>query len=368
MTVPNTTTFKLTDVLTELAGDGFSENTAYSSVTNSGGTARFNTSNTGSMAIGHTLYISGAVYEGLYTISNISINSWFECSGVGYISNSSGFWYSGTGRLIKCFNDAIGPGFDASYRGNMDRQYNFRNYNHGVSPYTYIDASINSGGVTKHTGDGSGNIANDWAAIRGAATGDAVGTYPGSFPYRYIVYTYGGGGLITPVYQFHITRVFIEFDLSAIPSSASLKSARLSLYDGLTSHANPMTGDWLTYAHLRVCGSTYGASLTTEDYDAFNFSDRIFTGAFIQSGSPNGSYVYTFDTDNDSFEMAYIESFFGSATKLQIVIMTACDHADQEMGQFIPYSAAWDYYWAFGNGYGGTTFPQLRIEWGAPQR
>lgn len=124
--VPNTNTFALTDVVPAIT---IISKGTISSVTNNGGTARFNISgSTGYLAVDDWVNISNTTYyNGLWQVTAVLLNTWFETTRP-YIQPDSGLWERDMNTLVDCFDEALAGKFDPQYEGSKDRQSNFRNY------------------------------------------------------------------------------------------------------------------------------------------------------------------------------------------------------------------------------------------------
>ncbi len=291
MPVPDTLDFNLHDVVYELGfALGTTEGYTINSVTDDGGgDARFNTADTESMVVGSWVYINtGSQYsDGWYEVTAVSTDSYFELDYIPYNGNDSGNWYGG-GSLTNCFNNAFGPAFDATYRGDMDRQYNFRNYNHGLGQYTTISeikSTARSGRANRISVDYEDDITDSWEEARDAASSDSVKTWPDfAFDYRYDVETttdiwIDPGPPINAYWKVKFKRNYLEFDLSGIPANSTCRSAKLTLYGGtflFSVSDEEHDGKWENMRNLvPVIIGNYG-TLDVNDYnDMFYAIDTI---------------------------------------------------------------------------------------------
>jgi len=148
--VPDTTTFALSDVPPAIIV--ISKGTI-SSVTNNGGTARFNTSSTGYLAVNDWVTITNTTYyNGYWQVTAVLANTWFETTRP-YIQPDSGLWEKELLSLGDCFDDSAASRFDPRYEGAQDRLSNFRNY--GPTGWlTNIDNEDNGGLYNGIHGDG----------------------------------------------------------------------------------------------------------------------------------------------------------------------------------------------------------------------
>jgi len=125
--VPDSTSFALSEVRDVIDDDPATA--VVTSVTDNGGVARFNTSNTKGLDPGDNISLTGFTsYNGVYAVTALSTDSWIETI-QGYAGDESGIWTATLLKtLIDCFDNAIAARFDPRYEGSKDRQSNFQNY------------------------------------------------------------------------------------------------------------------------------------------------------------------------------------------------------------------------------------------------
>jgi len=176
--VPDTNNFKLSDV-TDVIDD--TPNTGlFSTVTDSGGFARFASSDTGYLAVGKRVLVVGGPYNGSFNVTAISTNSWFETT-ESYKGSNSGTWTFVYRALSDCFLGAESDKFDPRYSGTKNKLYNFRNYGYEVI-LDYKDSDDPGGSCLAVHGDTSyvytisqGNYGSD--GIRSYTVNSLTGTF-----------------------------------------------------------------------------------------------------------------------------------------------------------------------------------------------
>lgn len=181
--------------------------------------------------------------------------------------------------LQACFDNAVDDFFDPAYEGSKDSLLNFRNYGGSVEMWIGYDTGAGVCGYVDHN-----NAA--WATVRGAATGSNVDTTS-----NWEVYVDYTGGI------YYINRTFLRFDLSAIPVSAICEAAGIG-FDIVTSYGSVI---WCVGLE-----GTQGASLGTDDFDAFTFSDYLFSS--FQDPAPD---------EFDPFNYAVLASTSGQLQKVE---------------------------------------------------
>ena len=191
--------------------------------------------------------------------------------------------------LSACFSNATDWKFDDEYKGSKDRLSNFRNY--GGEKTADLNPDIHQSVYVTGTG---------WSTVREATTGttDPEDTQPVKMQQW----------VESPSADHYVIhRNFMAFDLSDIPSSASIVSAYLEF-----RVVDEFDGDGTN--DIDVVGGTFGTSVTDSDYDSFN-TTTFFTGS-LSSRTDNGNTIIRKDAGTG--DLNNIESSFGGTLKLCI--------------------------------------------------
>lgn len=192
--------------------------------------------------------------------------------------------------LQDCFDDAIDDFFDPTYKGSKNSLYNFRNY--GGSVEMWFEYGIGSAaGYVDH------NNAS-WATVRGATTGSNA--YTSGDWEVYVDYT---GGV------YYINRAFMRFDLSIIPATATCEEAGIG-FDAVTTYGSSIYPVGLE--------GTQGATIGTDDFDAFTFSDYLFSDYTVGPGVPFDAWGYSLESTG-STQLGQVEAAFGDYLYLAII-------------------------------------------------
>lgn len=215
--------------------------------------------------------------------------------------------------LEGCFADADSDGFDPSYEGDKDRLSNFRNYHH-VFEDTFVCDKFGS----------IDRSAASLSAIHNSNVGDSIDE-SGDLPVYLEVEDVGGGAVSVLVH-----RIYIEFDLSDIPSTADIMSAYLEMRIVDEYGSNP---------NILVKSADFGSTLDEYDLNKFGTTTIFDNESFYDDQNGNEIRKMTAPSSGRS----YIEQAFGE--ELQICLIHNFDYNEFEPN---PYYKQGYTFWASG--------------------
>jgi hypothetical protein len=187
--------------------------------------------------------------------------------------------------LQTSFDEAYNNGFDSFYVEDTNTLRNFRNYQHSQKIYSVAQLDNCNQGYIRHFG-------SDFIATQG----DNAGTEVDTTSNYYLVGVYDNGT------YWYIYRTFLSFDMTHIPSSASLVALRINFK--IQNECIYGTGDSHKFS---VHQSSQGCELSLLDYD--DYSTELSSDIYRENG-----YISCY-VQNSS----YVEQSFGSNLKVAII-------------------------------------------------
>ena len=183
--------------------------------------------------------------------------------------------------LQHCFDNAISWKFDPAYSGSKDRLSNFRNYgrNQTVIHTTYGKSIYNTGTGT-------------WSSIRDAVSGILTSDHKPFVDFL--------------AAKYWVSRMFLQFDLSDIPSGAEIISAILEIeQDAFYGTAN-----------INVIRGTFGnTGILESDFDSLVWGDIFFNSQITFTNCVNTIRKWT----ATGAQLNLIDNYFGTYLKFVLI-------------------------------------------------